>query len=255
VPFLRSVGYAGLVIPLVSVVVAITLLPIVLIKLGARLDWPHIRTDDRASRAWTRWARFVVGRRGAAAAAAAAVLAALVVSAATIKLGPASGDPTTLPTTGDAKAGLTALERSGIGDGVLSPTEVVTHGGDPALIAERLSSVAGVQGATAPHSPGWRVGSAAIVDVLAHTDSSSTVDRIRTTAHRLGSDVEVGGIVAQNNDFIDAVYGSFPLMIALIAMLTFVLLARAFRSLLLPAKAVVLNVLSVAAAWGVVTLV
>jgi putative drug exporter of the RND superfamily len=61
--------------------------------------------------------------------------------------------------------------------------------------------------------------------------------------------------VAQNSDFIDAVYGSFPVMIALIAVLTFVLLARAFRSLLLPAKAVVLNVLSVAAAWGVVTLV
>ena len=67
--------------------------------------------------------------------------------------------------------------------------------------------------------------------------------------------MRVGGIVAQNSDFIDAVYGSFPVMIALIALLTFVLLARAFRSLLLPAKAVVLNVLSVAAAWGVVTLV
>jgi RND superfamily putative drug exporter len=65
----------------------------------------------------------------------------------------------------------------------------------------------------------------------------------------------VGGIVAQNSDFIDAVYGSFPLMVVLIAGLTFVLLARAFRSLLLPAKAVVLNVLSVAAAWGVVALV
>ncbi len=65
----------------------------------------------------------------------------------------------------------------------------------------------------------------------------------------------VGGIVAQNSDFITAVYGSFPLMIALIALLTFVLLARAFRSLLLPLKAVVLNVLSVVAAWGVLTLV
>ena len=48
-----------------------------------------------------------------------------------------------------------------------------------------------------------------------------------------------------NADFIDAVYGNFPLMIALIAVITFILLARAFRSLLLPAKAVILNVLSV----------
>jgi putative drug exporter of the RND superfamily len=61
--------------------------------------------------------------------------------------------------------------------------------------------------------------------------------------------------VAQNADFIDAVYGGFPLMIALIASITFVLLARAFRSLLLPLKAVVLNVASVGAAWGVLALI
>jgi RND superfamily putative drug exporter len=65
----------------------------------------------------------------------------------------------------------------------------------------------------------------------------------------------VGGIGAENQDFVSAIYGSFPLMIALIAVLTFLLLARAFRSLLLPLKAVVLNVISVTAAWGVITLV
>jgi RND superfamily putative drug exporter len=68
----------------------------------------------------------------------------------------------------------------------------------------------------------------------------------------------LGGVAAPppaNDDFIDAVYGSFPLMIALITITTFILLARAFRSLLLPAKAIVLNILSVAAAWGVLVLV
>src|SRR5207247_9198037 len=65
----------------------------------------------------------------------------------------------------------------------------------------------------------------------------------------------VGGIDAQNRDFISAVYGHFPLMITLIAVLAFALLARAFRSLLLPAKAVALNVLSIAAAWGALTLI
>ena len=67
--------------------------------------------------------------------------------------------------------------------------------------------------------------------------------------------MRVGGEPASNADFIDVVYGSFPLMIALIAVTTFILLARAFRSLLLPAKAILLNVLSVAAAWGVMVLV
>jgi putative drug exporter of the RND superfamily len=254
-PFMRSVGYAGLVIPLVSVAVAITLLPIILLKFGPRLDWPHIRSEDRASRAWTRWAKVVVACRGVAAAVAVALLAALVVAASTIKLGPASGDPDTLATTGEAKVALTALERSGIGDGVLSPTELLVRGEKPVVVAQRLRSIPGVQGATAPSGSAWRAGDASLVDVLAHTDSSSTVDRVRTSAHELGGDVAVGGVVAQNSDFVDAVYGSFPAMIALIAVLTFVLLARAFRSLLLPAKAVVLNVLSVAGAWGVVTLV
>jgi RND superfamily putative drug exporter len=65
----------------------------------------------------------------------------------------------------------------------------------------------------------------------------------------------VGGSGPLNADFIDAVYGSFPLMIALISIVTFLLLARAFRSIVLPAKAIVLNVLSVAAAWGVMTFI
>jgi RND superfamily putative drug exporter len=94
-----------------------------------------------------------------------------------------------------------------------------------------------------------------VVDIFTHTDGSSTVDRVRQAAHQLGTDVRVGGIVAENSDFIAAVYDSFPLMLAVIALLTFVLLARALRSLLLPVKAVLLNLLSVAAAWGVLTLV
>jgi len=94
------------------------------------------------------------------------------------------------------------------------------------------------------------------------TDSSAagraTLKRVRAAAHALGggaSRPRVGGIVAQNQDFVSAVYGSFPLMAALIAAITLVLLARAFRSLLLPLKAVLLNMLSVACAWGALTLV
>ena len=64
-----------------------------------------------------------------------------------------------------------------------------------------------------------------------------------------------GGEAAQSADFLDAVYGNFPLVVALIAVLTFLLLARAFRSLILPLKAVVLNLLSVGAAWGLMVLV
>ncbi|MEA2305919.1 MAG: hypothetical protein QOH43_3199, partial [Solirubrobacteraceae bacterium] len=80
-PFLRSVGYGGMLIPLISVIVALTLLPVVLAKLGPRLDWPHVRDDDKASRSWTGWAHLVVRRRWLAALGAALVLIALVIAA------------------------------------------------------------------------------------------------------------------------------------------------------------------------------
>ncbi len=255
VPFMRSIGYAGMLIPLVSVAVAITLLPIILARFGHRLDWPHRRTDHRASRFWTRWATLVVQRRRLAASVATALLAALLVAAASINLGPSSGNPDTISLRGDAKQGLDALERSGIGKGALSPIEIVSDGGSPARLARSLDRLDGVQGATAPAAAQWRRAGTALVDVIAHGDGSGTVDRVRAAAHDANPGARVGGIVAQNSDFVSAIYGSFPLVIGLIALLTFALLARAFRSVLLPAKAVLLNVMSVAAAWGVVVLV
>jgi putative drug exporter of the RND superfamily len=257
IPFLRSMGYGGMLIPLVSTLVAISLLPVVLSKLGQRLDWPHRRTDDRASRAWTRWAEAVVRRRWVAAGSAVAILAALVIAATGLTLGDAN--PETIAKQGDAKAGLTQLERSGIGSGALLPTEVLTSGTNPERVAAELRRVDGVHGAVAPQSPQWRSGGSAEVLAFSTADDSTsagraTLDRMRDSAHAAGPDVRVGGMPAQNDDFIAAVYGNFPLMIALIGTITFLLLARAFRSLLLPLKAVLLNVASVAAAWGVLAL-
>jgi RND superfamily putative drug exporter len=258
-PFLRSVGYGGMLIPLVSVIVAYTLLPVVLSKLGPRLDWPHLRSDDRASRSWTGWAHLVVRRRWIAALGAAAVLAALVLAATNLQLG--ISNVNTIARQGDAKRGLVALERSGVGSGALLPNEVLVEGGgSPQAVAARLASVRGVHGAVAPAAPQWRTANAAVLDAFSTPDGSSstgreTLDRVRSAAHAAGPDVRVGGLAAQNEDFIHAVYGNFPLMIALIAIITFVLLARAFRSLLLPLKAVILNVISVGAAWGVLELV
>jgi putative drug exporter of the RND superfamily len=92
IPFLRSMGYGGALIPLVSTLVALTLLPVVLAKLGPRLDWPHRRTDDKASRAWTRWAQAVSRRRWLAAAAGMAVVLALAAAAADLQMGSDDAD-------------------------------------------------------------------------------------------------------------------------------------------------------------------
>jgi putative drug exporter of the RND superfamily len=256
-PFLRSVGYGGMLIPLISVIVAMTLLPVVLSKLGPRLDWPHRRDDDRASRAWTSWANLVVRRRWVAALGAALVLAALVFAAGSLQLG--LSNVNTLAKQGDAKQGLIALERSGLGSGTLVPHEILVTGQTgPASVSATLARVPGVRGAVAP--AGWRSNGAAVVDAFGADDGSTdaaraTLTRVRSAVQGLGPGVRLGGKPAQDHDFIDAVYGNFPLMIALIALVTFVLLARAFRSLLLPLKAVILNVISVGAAWGVLDLI
>jgi RND superfamily putative drug exporter len=255
VPFLRSVGYGGLLIPLVSVAVTVTLLPVILATIGPRLDWPHIRRDDKASRSWTSWAGFIVRRRWAAAGLALAVLALLIVAATGLTLGPADGNSDTISQAGQAKTGLTQLEQSGIGPSALTPIEILAPPGTAPGLARQLSSLPNVQGAIAPPAASWRAGSTGIVDVFTHHDNDATVGLVEDTAHAYGPGIQVGGIDAQNRDFNNAVYNSFPLMVVVLAVLAYILLARAFRSLLLPLKAVALNVVSVAAAWGALILI
>jgi putative drug exporter of the RND superfamily len=251
VPFLRSVGYGGMLIPLVSVAATVTLLPVILATIGPRLDWPHKRTDAQASRGWSAWARLVVRRRWLAAGTALLVLGLLAGAASTMVLGPANGNPDTLSISGPARAGLTELEQSGIGQGVLTPIEILAPAQEAAGLAHALGGITGVEGVTAPAS--WVRDGSTVVDVFTLGDSASALAQVQLTARAHGA--AVGGIDAENRDFISAVYGSFPLMIIMITVLAYVLLARAFRSLLLPAKAIALNILSVVAAWGALTLV
>jgi RND superfamily putative drug exporter len=254
VPFLRSIGIAGLLIALVSVAVAVTLLPVILSTIGPKVDWPRNRRDARPSRPWTAWARFVVSHRWPAAIASGAVLAGLVFAASSIQLGNPTADSLAYP--GPARAGLEKLERSGIGTGPLSPFDALVRSGDAGAVAKALGTVDGVRSAAAPAA--WRRGKTALVTVIPTQDGNSaagraTLERIHATP--LPGNVTIGGEAALSADFHDAVYGKFPLMLGFISILTFLLLARAFRSLVLPLKAVLLNLLSVGAAWGLIVLV
>jgi RND superfamily putative drug exporter len=259
-PFLRSVGYGGMLIPLVSVFVALTLVPAVLAAIGPKLDKRRLRSDDKASGSWTRWAHLIIRRRGAAAGIATVMLAVLLLSASHLKLGVANAD--SLAQSGDAKVGLDLLKKSGIGSGVMAPHEILASSGTANDVAAATSRLDQVHGALAPTDPRWTTSDGKLTDVLVLPSpdpgdgaSGDLTDKVRDVAHQADPTAKVGGLVSQNEDFIDAVYGNFPLMIALIAAITFILLARAFRSLILPLKAVILNIVSVAAAWGVLQFV
>ncbi len=256
VPFLRSLGYGGILIPLVSVLVSLTLLPAILAAIGPRADWPRIRRGERISRPWAAWAGFVIRHRALAALAAVAALGALGVAA----LGIHVGDPAaaSLASSGPAHQGLVTLERAGIPSGVLTPIEVLTPGGPrPAESLHRVATMPGVYDATVP---AWQRPGMALTVVLPAAETSTpagqqTIDGLRRTLAGSSPRSWTGGPGAETLDFVRAVYGSFPLMLAVIALTTWVLLARAFRSVLLPLKAILLNLLSVGAIYGVLVLV
>jgi len=258
VPLLRSIGYAGMLIPVVSVCATLTLLPVLLATVGRRIDWPHRNRPASASTGWSAWARGVIRFRWAATLAALALLFPLGLAAFGLHLGTPRADA--LAHSGPARTGLVALTDAGLPSGVLTPLDVLVPAGtDPDLVARQLSRVPGVRAAVAPGGSTWRRGGTALVSVQPFAETSSaagkqTVSRVREAAARFPG-VQVGGSGPFDIDFADAIYGRFPVMLAIIAVVTFLLLARAFRSLLLPAKAVLLNLLSVGAIYGVLVLV
>ncbi len=252
VPMLQSVGYGGVLVPLVSVAVAMTLLPVILATVGPRLDWPRIRKENHASRAWTAWARTVYSHRWPAALLGAAILGLLAFPALSLQLGePAS---TSLSTAGPARDALTTLTTGGVPSGVLTPIVVLTSGST--TVRAQLAAVTGVDTAVTSADAGRARTN--LVTVLPVAEGSlgagqDTVRAIRAAVAAQPSVIGVAGDGASLIDFDNAVYGNFPLMLALIAIGTFLLLARAFRSVVLAVKAVVFNLVSLAAAYGVLT--
>ena len=90
VPGLRSVGIGGVLIPLISTIVVLTLLPALLGGIGPRADWPRIRHEANASRSWTRWARLVVRQRWVGAGVAVVALALFLSPVFGLKVGQTS---------------------------------------------------------------------------------------------------------------------------------------------------------------------
>jgi RND superfamily putative drug exporter len=257
VPFLSSIGYAGVLVPLVSTAVAVTLLPVLLATIGPRLEWPRRRTEASAGRAWRAWASFVQRRRAVAAIVGVAVLVALAIPLLSLRL----GEPrtSTLAKTGDARVALGTLTDGGVPSGVLTPIEILVKG-DPSSVTAKLADVKGIAALVAPNTPASRRDGTAVVDVLPVAEAGQGAGRVTVRAVRSALDDDpavlgIGGVGAQSIDAVHAIYGSFPLMLVLIAIVTFLLLARALRSVVLALKAVLVNLLSVAAAYGVLVLI
>jgi putative drug exporter of the RND superfamily len=260
-PFIRSMGIGGMLIPAVSVLAAITLLPAMLAVLGTRINSVRVmprRLVDRGhpeDGGWGRWARLVLRRPIAVAAVGLAVVAVLVGFG--VQLNPNEAQLKNFPGTGTAIAGRQMLADAHISPGVMKPLDVlVEHGGNAESIAAKLRGVNGIVGAAAP--PTWHRGSDSLVEAFPAIDGSAPgiqgiIDRAKGALN--GTNGTLTGVAAVDRDFVHALFGKFPYVLAFVLVLTLILLTRAFRSIVLPIKAVLLNLVSLAAAFGIVVFI
>jgi RND superfamily putative drug exporter len=259
VPFLHSMGWGGVLIPLVSIAVALTLLPVCLASLGPRLDRHRLRRRDSASPPWFWWARLVDRHRWPAAIAGLVIIAALIAPLFSLNI----GNPLTnsLTHSGEPHQGLQTLRLGGIPTGVLDPIVVIVRKpADAGRVATRLGALHGVWAALPPFDAADARAGTALVTVLPRLETgapggTALVARVRAAVRGDRAVFGVTGSGTESVDFNNAIYGSFPLLLTFVSLITFVVLARAFRSLLLAGKAVVLNLASLAAAYGVLVLI
>ena len=252
VPFLRSMGIGGMLIPLVSVAVVLTLLPALLSKIGPRIDYPRIRKEGVASSGWTAWARGIVNRKWLATGSALVILALLIFPIASLKIGTAGID--SLARSGAPYDALSTLRTAGVGSGVLTPIVVLVDPDQADAAADAARSVDGIQlAAVASDQGGMAVVEVVPTNETVDSSGNAVVDAVRTSVEgAVDGEVLVTGAGATVEDYFTAVYDKFPYVLLLIALITFVLLMRTFRSILLPIKAVLLNLVSMTAVFGAV---
>jgi putative drug exporter of the RND superfamily len=280
-PFMRGFGIGGLVIPLVSVVCALTLLPVLLYFLAAKLDRVRLlprRVLERREAEynfWVRLSRAIMRRPAVFAAGTAALLIALALPVFALELGPGSNKG--IPQDLEGVQGLNVISDA-VGEGALAPTEIVGDTGraggvEDAAVRSALSNLQqGLQ--RDPEVAQVRFGPEAQyvdptrrffrLEVAGRSEYGSPpalefVDRLRddiVPAAGFPDRVEVyaGGGPPSGVDFLDLTYGAFPWLVLGVLLLTYVLLLRAFRSVVLPLKAIVLNLLSIGAAYGLLVI-
>jgi RND superfamily putative drug exporter len=298
VPFMRSMGIGGLLVPLFSIAAAATFLPALLSITGHRINSLRVvptrvlvaRADGRPG-FWTRLSRSIMRRPLVYLACSSVLMLGLAVPALDLKL--TGGDNRGIPLTTEATQGLALLQRT-LGPGALAPHQIAVdtgrrHGAlqhsvvaaqrrliaalraDPEVKPQTIQAPALLPQTRAGRSLARqanlldRDGRVLQIRVAGRGDAGTPeamdlVQRIRdryvpAAGFDASDDVVLTGAPAFGVDFVDRSYGAFPWLILAVLVLSYLLLLRAFRSLVLPAKAVLMNLLSVAATYGVLVLV
>ena len=297
-PFMRSMGVGGLLVPLFSIAASATFLPALLAVLGRKINRLRViprrileaRAEGRPG-FWTRLSHSIMRHPIPYAVGAAGLLIALAIPAFQLHL--TGGDNRGTPKTTEATEGLAILERT-LGPGALAPNQVAidTHqrGGaiapaivaaegrlvkelradpqiDPRTIQAPILLGRGPQGLAAAQKAHLIDQEDQVIQIRAAGRNDAGTSEAMDLVHRIrdqyipqarfpsGTTVLLTGAPAFGVDFIDRAYGAFPWLVLAVLALSYLLLLRAFRSIFLPVKAVLMNILSVSATYGVLVLV
>ncbi|MDT0378674.1 MMPL family transporter [Streptomyces sp. DSM 42041] len=273
--FLVGVAVAASVTVLLAVLASITLLPSLLSVIGVRalsrrerrrLAWSGPAAEEGTAGPAARWSAFVERRPRVLGALAAALMVVLALPVLGLHLGTADG--------GTAPAGSPTrqaydLRADGFGPGINGPLTLVAEidGPEDRSALERLPGALrdaqGVAGVTGPAvSERGGVGTVTVLPDSAPQDvrTSQLVERLRADVLPRALDgapltVHVGGLTASYDDFADTILEKLPLFLGVVVALGSALLLLAFRSIGIPVKAALMNVLAVSASFGVVVAV
>jgi uncharacterized membrane protein YdfJ with MMPL/SSD domain len=261
--FLQSMGYGGVATVAVDMLAALTVLPALLAVLGHRVNALRIRRSVREapatedSGAWYRVAGSVMRRP--VAYVIVIVIGLLALGAPFLKISWGGTDARSLPATATVRQVQNVLD-SDFPANSTAPIEVLVTGpvthpalaayqrridAIPGVTAVQVTGVSGVSGGTARIDIGYR-------PATVSTQARQIVTQLRALAPPAGAAMLVGGTTAQLVDELGSLGGTLPWMALLVGVSTFVLLFLAFGSVVLPVKAIVMNVLSLSATFGVI---
>ena len=281
IPLVSTLGYTAAIAVGVSVLAAITLLPALLGALGEHINSLRVKLgrthpDDQQPHGWARMARAVCSRPWPYMIASTVLLLVLAFPLVHLRLG--QSDQSVLPSSTTSRQAYDALS-DGFGAGANGPLLIAVKlgtpakpaqpGGDPATDPRlaALQSAIGKTNGVASVAPATvdPTGTGAVFSVVATTPPSASetedlVNNLRDTVipqALAGTDLTayVGGQTAGYIDLAEKIGSKLPLMIGIVVLLSFIVLMFAFRSVVVPVKAAIMNLLSVGAAYGVVTFV
>lgn len=269
VPFMTAAGVATSVVVLIMVVASVTLLPAFLGLAGHWINRLGIHrrghnAGAETSEGWLRWGAHVSRNAWAYTIGVTTLLLALTAPVLALQLG--FPDDGTLPESRTERRAYD-LVAEGFGAGTNGPLVIaVDLDGDTAVVSLLAEAIAADDGIAAVAPPEVNA-DAGVATIVAFATTAPQDDETRSTIDRLRSEVfpsvladgpasaHVGGQTATFSDVADRVTSRLPLFISAVIALSFLLLMLVFRSILVPLKAAVLNLLSIGAAYGVLVMV